>query len=265
MRVWIGISALAVWVGSVAACAPSEPPAPEETRPSGPVEWGYEADDGPSVWGELSTDYDLCATGTRQSPVDLITGPSTDLARLTTDYHDSAIELVNNGHTVQADYDAGSGIDLDGRRFVLRQFHFHAPSEHTVEGRSLPAEIHFVHDSPAGEVVVIGALVDAGRRNDALAPVLDNLPTTVDLPRAVIDERVSAAAILGVVGESMRYDGSLTTPPCTEGVRWIVLAEPLQLDEAQIDQIRAVVHENNRPVQPARGRPIASVHAPDQP
>ena len=166
---------------------------------------------------------------------------------------------------VQADYDAGSGIDLDGRRFVLHQFHFHAPSEHTVEGRSFPAEIHFVHDSPAGEVVVIGALVDAGRRNDALAPVLDNLPTTVDLPRAVIDEWVSAAAILGAVGESIRYDGSLTTPPCTEGVRWIVLAEPLQLDEAQIDQIRAVVHENNRPVQPARGRPIASVHALDQP
>jgi carbonic anhydrase len=181
------------------------------------------------------------------------------VAPLTTDYRDSAIELVNNGHTVQASYDAGSGIDLDGQRFALRQFHFHAPSEHTVQGRSFPAEIHFVHESPEGGLVVIGAFVDVGSRNHALAPVLDNLPTTVDLPREVLNARVSAAAILGAAGGSVRYDGSLTTPPCTEGVRWIVLAQALQLDEAQLDQIRGVAHENSRPVQPVQGRPIASV------
>lgn len=258
MRAWVGISMLVVCVGSSAACAPSEPPVPEETRPSGPVAWGYGADDGPSVWGELSIDYDVCATGTRQSPIDLVPGQPIDLIPLSIDYQDSAIELVNNGHTVQANYDAGSGIDLDGRRFVLRQFHVHAPSEHTLEGQSFPAEIHFVHASSAGELVVIGALVEAGRTSEALAPVLDNLPTTVDLPRAVIDERISAAAILGTVGESIRYDGSLTTPPCSEGVRWVVLADPIQLDEAQIEQIRAVVHENNRPVQAAQGRPVVS-------
>ncbi len=256
MRASIGIAVLAMWAGWSVACAPPEPAVPEDTRPSGPVEWGYEADDGPAMWGGLSTDYDVCTTGARQSPIDLSPVAPTELPPLTFDYQDSAIELENNGHTVQANYDPGSGIDLGGQRFVLRQLHFHTPSEHTLEGRSFPAEAHFVHESSAGDLVVVGALLDGGSRSDALAPVLDNLPTTVDLPRAVLDQRVSAGAILGSATESMRYDGSLTTPPCTEGVRWVVLADPIQVDEAQIEQIRAVLHENNRPVQPGNGRTI---------
>ncbi|MDA1183035.1 MAG: carbonic anhydrase family protein [Acidobacteria bacterium] len=258
MRSWIGLSVMAVWVGSSVACAPPAPPVAQDTRPSGPVQWGYGREDGPAVWGDLSVDYDLCATGTRQSPVDLRSVSAAEPEAFTFDYKDSAIELVNDGRTVRATYDPGSEVDIGGQRFGLRELHFHAPSEHTVGGRSFPAEVHFGHQSSAGDLAVIAAFLDVGRHSDALAPVLDRLPTTIDLPRAVLDNRLSAAAILGSVGEVMRYDGSLTKPPCTEGVRWFVLADAIAVDDAQIEQLRAVVYDNSRPVQPRNNRTIVS-------
>jgi carbonic anhydrase len=256
---WVWAMSVLALVTLPAACAPADaPPVAEETLPSGEVAWGYEAEDGPSVWGRLSATYDLCATGSRQSPIDLPADSVREPVLLAFDYHDSAIELVNDGHTIQLTYDAGSGIDLNGRRFTLRQLHFHAPGEHTRAGRAFPAEIHFAHESAAGGLAVVGALVEVGRRNAALASVLDNLPQTVGLPRGVLEERVSAAAILGSAHASILYEGSLTTPPCTEGVRWIVLAAPISIDEAQLERLHEVLRENSRPVQPANGRSIVS-------
>jgi carbonic anhydrase len=151
--------------------------------------------------------------------------------------------------------DGASAIVVEGKRYVLAQFHFHAPSEHTIDGRHADMEMHLVHKSEDGQVAVVGVMIRAGAENLAFAPIWDRLPTPANKERRAT-ATIDAASLLPKDHGHYRYLGSFTTPPCTEGVLWLVLRTPVELSRAQIDQFRAVIEGNNRPVQPRNQRAI---------
>ena len=219
--------------------------------------WGYEGAHGPEHWGSLDPGFAACSEGTRQSPIDLAEAEPGDLPDIAFDYAPSAISIGNNGHTIQVDYQPGSGIVLEGTRYGLRQFHFHHPSEHTVEGGSFPLEMHLVHSAADGALAVVGVLFEEGPPNEALGPVWERLPAEPG-PTAVVPGMVDAAALLPQRKTTWRYAGSLTTPPCTEGVSWLVMTEPLTVSAEQVGAFTAIFPGNARPVQPRHGRRLQS-------
>ena len=221
-----------------------------------PPHWSYEGEAGPESWGDLDEAYQLCASGTEQSPIDLAEESFTqeDLQDIVFDYQPTALTLLNNGHTIQVPYDAGSTIMLSGEEYELLQFHFHTPSEHALEGNLLGAELHFVHRrvGTEGDLAVVGVLIEEGAENEALAPVLANAPE--EEGETETEETVDANALLPEGRATYRYPGSLTTPPCSQGVRWNVLAEPIEMSAAQIETLFSIIGESNRPLQPLGDR-----------
>ena len=218
--------------------------------------WSYQGDSGPEQWAALDASFETCGQGLNQSPIDLHAPVAADQPAPSFDYRAGGRHLVNNGHAVQVDYDEGSSLTVDGRRFRLRQFHFHAPSEHTVDGRHFPLEAHLVHADADGNLAVVALLFEKGHANDALASIVANLPDTpgnaVDL-----DTPVNATDLLPIKPEHYRYNGSLTTPPCSEGVRWVVMQQHPSLSPGQIQAFEAAIgRDNNRPVQPINARVI---------
>ena len=218
------------------------------------VHWSYEGDTGPEHWGELSPDYAACSQGVEQSPVDIPTSAPVNPANLAFKYQPSAVNIFNNGHTVQVNYDQGSSIVLDGVTYNLVQFHFHAASEHEIGGVQDPMELHLVHKNAQGGLAVIGILLKAGAENPAYAPVLQNLPPQESQPTPVAGATVDANTLLPAQRGYWRYNGSLTTPPCTEGVKWLVMSTPVELSEAQIAAFTTIFKNNERPVQPLNAR-----------
>jgi carbonic anhydrase len=254
MRAVTRVLAVAVLVAACTAAPPASSSAPS-TAPS-PAHWTYEGEEGPANWGELSADYAACAEGTEQSPIDVANPSEADLANIAFDYRPAPLEIVNNGHTVQVNYAAGSSITVDGSAFALVQFHFHAPSEHTVAGAAADAELHLVHRADGGQLAVVGVLLTRGAANDGLAPVFENLPTTVGPSAAVPAATVDAGHLLPAVRTTYRYPGSLTTPPCTEGVSWLLMTDRVELSADQLAAFTSVIDGNNRPVQPLNEREV---------
>lgn len=216
--------------------------------------WSYSGEVGPDRWGALDPAFSACAKGKNQSPVNLTGFIDADLPPITFDYHSAAGEIVNNGHTIQANYQDGSSITVNGQRFSLKQFHFHSPSENTVDGESFPLEAHLVHADAQGNLAVIAVLFREGKANPALETLWQSMPhdegETRELPTPV-----SANGILPRSKDYYRFDGSLTTPPCTEGVEWLVMKSPMSASTEQIHQFtRTLHHPNNRPVQPLNAR-----------
>ena len=212
-------------------------------------EWGYEEHNGPAVWGRLDSAYETCSLGGEQSPIDLTGGRNADLPKVEFDYRRSGATIENTGHSIQVNPTPGNGIVVGGVRFELEQFHFHHGAEHTIEGVRLPLEMHFVHRGEGDALAVVGVLFREGPANRALAPVWSGLPASAGPARAVPDP-VDVQALLPESRTSWRYRGSLTTPPCTEGVAWIVLTEPLTLSAGQIEAFAAIFPNNYRPLQP---------------
>lgn len=221
------------------------------------VVYEYDGVDGPDHWSELCVDYTPCG-GKVQSPVN-ISGATDDaaLTDIAKTYLGTGTHIVNKGHTIQFNYDAGSSIVVDGQTYTLLQFHTHTHSEHTVNGTSYPMEIHFVHKNDAtGKLAVIGVFVEEGAENSILSHLVDHLPATKD---AVYDDAANtfaAADLLPSDKSYFTYSGSLTTPPCSEIVTWIVMEHPIEASTAQIHDFEALEHENARPVQPLEGRAI---------
>ncbi len=220
------------------------------------AEWGYEGAIGPAHWGDLCPDYALASTGRRQSPIDIHGATPQDLSAVEFRYHPAVIDVLYNGHTVEEKEDLASSVVVDGVEYTLQQFHFHSPSEHTVDGAHAAMEMHLVHKSAAGDVAVVAVMIEEGAENAAFAPIWSFLPDA-SRPARTSSTTVDAGALLPAGRRYYRYDGSFTTPPCTEGVLWVVLLEPVQLSGTQIAQFRAVIEGNNRPVQPLNGRSIA--------
>ena len=228
---------------------------PSETEK---VAWGYGEENGADVWGQLDPDFILGAEGTMQSPIDLADATSSELPGIVYDYSPSAMNLHNNGHTIEAAPVEANGIEIDGMRYELLQFHFHAPSEHTVNGQFFDMEMHLVHRNEEGTLAVVGVLIEPGDENPAFDPMWAQLPDAAGVTNSVENATVNASDLLPGERQTYRYDGSLTTPPCSEGVKWNVLTTPIQMSESQIAAFKAIVHDNTRPVQPLYDRVLLS-------
>lgn len=219
------------------------------------AEWGYEGETGPANWHKLDPAFRMCGEGRNQSPVNITGVVEAELPPLKIKEGGQVTGLVHNGHTVKATVSEGAGLEMDGHHFALKQFHFHAPSENAVDGKLYPMEIHFVHADKDGNLAVVGVFVKKGAENDTLARLWKALPRKKG--DTTKPEGVSATALLPKNRAYWRFNGSLTTPPCSEGVRWFVLKTPVEASEAQIQAFEKVMgHANNRPVQPLNARLI---------
>lgn len=242
----------------MAACAPQA----EESHTAEAVHWTYEGEEGPEHWGEINPDYAVCGTGKSQSPIDVESAAGDDLTNISFHYAPSEVNILNNGHTVQVNYDAGSYIELDGVRYDVAQFHYHAPSEHAVNGKLFAAELHIVHKNADGGLAVVGILLDEGAQNDALQPFIENLPAK-ESEVADAGVKINAADFLPTVQTTYRYSGSLTTPPCSEGVNWLLMTTPVEISAEQLTALKSLFdHGNNRPVQPLNDRPLVEDNTP---
>ncbi|XZG71439.1 carbonic anhydrase [Chitinibacteraceae bacterium HSL-7] len=216
------------------------------------ADWGYHGDHGPKAWGGE------CQSGKAQSPVNIVTkqASAADLPGLSFQYAPSSVRLVNNGHTIQLNYDAGSRVLIGNDAYSLLQFHFHAPSEEKINGKPADMVAHLVHKNDAGQLAVVAVLFKVGAENKTLATFWNKLPKQ--------QGEVNDAAVFNafdLLPENWGYyafEGSLTTPPCSEGVRWQVLKEPVTLSRAQLNAFKKLFPMNARPVQPLNGRVIKS-------
>lgn len=220
-------------------------------------EWSYSGQTGPQHWGTLSSEFNVCGSGKNQSPVDLVGMIEGNLPEPAFNYSAPGDTIVNTGHTLQIAYPEGNALTLDGRRYALKQVHFHTPSEYTVDGQRYPMEAHLVHADAQGNLAVIGVMFEKGEAHDALAGISDSLPGQADNRLSLPREGVSATAWLPERRDYYRLNGSLTTPPCTEGVRWLVMKNSVTASPAQLEALReAIGHANNRPLQPVNARLI---------
>jgi carbonic anhydrase len=216
----------------------------------GAEKWTYDGSTGPAHWAELDPAFAACASGHEQSPVALEEAARHQQGAIVLEYHQSKLRLSREHETVVASVEPGSSILLDGKRYELLQFHFHRPSEHTLDGKHFPLEMHFVHKGPDGSIAVFGLFVEEGKKNVAIAPVLARLPAS-GAAESALWKSVDLAAIVGAakIGEVFHYVGSFTTPPCTEGVSWNVREQPITWSKKQIEQLTAAIPTDNRPLQ----------------
>ncbi|KAB2334489.1 carbonic anhydrase family protein [Cytobacillus depressus] len=215
--------------------------------------WSYEEETGPDHWGELDLSYSACIKGSEQSPVNIEFSQvktSEKLESIEIKYQPTPFSIVNNGHTVQANAATPSNsIVVEGKEYQLVQFHFHTPSEHQFNGQHLDMELHLVHQDTNGELAVLGVLIQEGKENEKLASVWDVLPKDETEKDILINEPVDLQALLPSDQASFYYNGSLTTPPCTEKVKWIVFEKPIEMSKEQIQAFQQIFPDNHRPVQ----------------
>ncbi|MFB5265353.1 carbonic anhydrase [Paenibacillus enshidis] len=227
-----------------------------------PAHWSYEGDTGPEHWGDLNEDFLACKYGTQQSPINIKRSQLTSsdaIQPIEIHYGIAEANIQNNGHTIQVSLkDANPYIMLDGSRFTLAQFHFHHPSEHQINGQNADMELHFVHQSEDGKTAVLGVLINNGAENKAFESIWSSMPAKETEETVELEGTINLASMLPENLHSIRYNGSLTTPSCTEGVSWIVLDNPIEMSQAQIDQFAAIFPDNHRPVQPLGERKVVS-------
>lgn len=217
--------------------------------------WTYEGETGPDNWAELRDQFEACAAGVRQSPIELGGAGLADLENILFEYGDAPVKLLNNGHTIQADGITNNQIVLSGVAYPLVQFHFHAPSEHVEGGVQYPLEMHLVHRLDSGELAVVGVFIAEGAENNALAPVWDHLAMAAS-PAIDTGATIDIAQLLPAERQFYAYVGSLTTPACSEGVRWFVMNEPIEMSAEQIAAFTGIFDGNNRPLQDLEAREV---------
>lgn len=218
------------------------------------VHWGYAPKDGPNQWASLDQKYQACA-GYNQSPINISQTVSAQLPALEFNYNSHATSMIHNGHTVQIDFADGAFLNLDGQRFALKQFHLHTPSENVIRGQSYPMELHLVHASDQGELAVVAMMFEQGAENSKLQQLWQLMPRVAG-EKVNLNNNLQASQLLPTQQSYYRFNGSLTTPPCTEGVRWIIFKDVHQASAAQIQAFaeRMGGHSNNRPIQATNAR-----------
>ncbi len=218
--------------------------------------WSYTGEAGPENWAKLDAKFAMCGQGRNQSPIDLADLIEADLKPLKFEYKDGVADIVNNGHAVQVNYARGSFVTVDGRAFELQQFHFHSPSENRIRGRQFPLEGHLVHADKDGNLAVIAVMFEEGAANPLLTSLWQMMPAKVG-EKIALPAGLSVSQMLPSDRDYYRYNGSLTTPPCTEGVWWLVLKRPVTVSKEQVLQFsRALGFANNRLIQPVNARPV---------
>ena len=217
-------------------------------KKSGPAHWTYSGTGGPKNWGKLTSDYTVCGKGHRQSPINVTNAVRIAMAQIVVDYKPTPLAILNNGHTIQVNYAPGSIMRAGNRTYRLLQFHFHAPSEHKVNGQKYDAEVHFVHKADDGALAVLGVLIRTGAENPFVKQIWAQMPSSKG-SRSDATVILDPNSFLPQNRTYMRYFGSLTTPPCSEGVNWFLLTTPVEMSRVQIESFRRIVGPNNRPVQ----------------
>jgi carbonic anhydrase len=229
--------------------------APVVVPPAHGTHWSYEGESGPANWSKINVDWAKCGTGTRQSPIDLRDGMKVELEQIVFDYKPTSFSVVDNGHTVQVTLAGGNYITIQNRTYELLQFHFHRPSEERINGKGFEMVIHLVHRDAENKLAVVAVLLERGRAQSVIQTVWNNLPLekndTVN-PSVLLDP----SELLPAKRDYFTYMGSLTTPPCSEGVLWLVMKEPVQASPAQMALFSRLYPLNARPIQASSGRVI---------
>ncbi|HVS25601.1 MAG TPA: carbonic anhydrase family protein [Gammaproteobacteria bacterium] len=221
--------------------------------------WSYTGHTGPAYWGTLEQDYQTCALGRTQSPIDIRDAGvhKSDLPAIEFHYQPSKLKIIDNGHTVQVNYAPGSSISVGGKRYELQQFHFHKPSEEKLDGKSYDMVAHLVHKDADGKLAVVAVLLakaDAG--NPLIKTLWDNLPSKKEVESAVDAVTIDATDLLPTNRSYYTFSGSLTTPPCSEGVTWFVLRSPTAISGDEVARFAKSYPLNARPAQPLNGREV---------
>lgn len=233
----------------VKAAPPPPPPVARGTH------WSYEGDSGPANWSKINVDWAKCGNGSRQSPIDIRDGMKVELEQISFDYHPSSFNVVDNGHTVQVGVSGGNYITVQNRMFELQQFHFHRPSEERINGKAFEMVVHLVHRDAEGRLAVLALLLERGAPQTTIQTVWNNLPLEkfeTMQPTILLDP----AEMLPVRRDYYTYMGSMTEPPCSEGVLWLVMKQPVQASPAQMALFSRLYPLNARPIQPGNGRII---------
>ena len=233
----------------VKAAPPPPPPVPRGTH------WSYEGDSGPANWSKINVDWAKCGNGSRQSPIDIRDGMKVELERISFDYHPSSFNVVDNGHTVQVGVSGGNYITVQNRMFELQQFHFHRPSEERINGKAFEMVVHLVHRDAEGRQAVLALLLERGAAQATIQTVWNNLPLEkfeTMQPTILLDP----AEMLPTRRDYYTYMGSMTEPPCSEGVLWLVMKQPVQASPAQMALFSRLYPLNARPIQAGNGRII---------
>lgn len=217
--------------------------------------WSYKGHGGPAEWGELDKAFATCKLGKVQSPIDIRGAKAAELPAIKFDYKPTPLKMIDNGHTIQVNYAPGSSIDIGGTRYELLQFHFHKPSEEKINGKSHAMVAHLVHKGTDGTLAVVAVLLDKGGANHTIDTIWKNLPKEKEKETSG-NATIDATALLPASRSYYTFAGSLTTPPCSEGVRWFVLKTPVRIAESKITAFGKLYPMNARPTQPLNGRTI---------
>ena len=251
MKKLLTAAAVAVLLFQASACQRDK----VECDANGDFDWGYSYTNGPELWGQC---YEDC-NGKKQSPINIETSKTesnSSLSALQIDYRATPVHILNNGHAVELEYEEGSTLLWDGESYTLKQAHFHAGSEHSIDDEFADSEIHLVHKTEAGGIAVIGVMIEEGAENPFFARFFDNLPTIEGEHYESEADTLNILDMLPANRAYYTYEGSLTTPKCTEGVRWIVLQTPITASAAQIEKLNAILHVTHRPVQKLNRRKV---------
>ncbi len=258
-RVLLAVAALSglLAAGCQRAATASDGPAPasvaSQQKDREPA-WSYHGERGPQVWADLDPAWEVARTGREQSPVNIAGTVSATLQAVPFSYATSPVRLVNTGQMLEVHCDPGSSIRLDGIRYQLEKLAFHAPSEHTVGGRQAPMEMQLVHRDDRGDVAIIAIFIEQGSAHETIDAMWQRLSPAAGPPVAI--DEVQLERLLPRSRRYYRYRGSLTHPPCTEGVTWLVMQEPIRISEQQLDRFRSIHDRTSRPVQPLHDRQI---------
>lgn len=214
--------------------------------------WNYEGSTGPDNWGTLNAANRTCSIGSQQSPID-ISGPiDATQAPLELSWSKQPDTIVDNGHTIQLNFTPGDTLTIGGRTYGMVQFHFHHPSEHLLQGERFSMEAHFVH-ADGHDLAVVGVFMMPGRSNRAFNKIVSTMPASEESP-ALADPAIVPNELLPSKRGYYRYEGSLTTPPCSETVDWLVFGEPIEVAATDIERFAKLYPMNARPTQPRNRR-----------
>jgi len=262
----VGFTFLFCWPmsGAVAADKESESRSPlvhhyfSKSQHKHDAAWGYTGQQGPQFWGTLSPKYHLAKDGKQQSPIDIQTKDAIaeSLPPLKFNYRKERITAINNGHSIQHNEEPKSFLHVGDQVYSLEQFHVHVPSEHTIDGKHADMEIHFVHKSSSGEVAVVAAMVHADSKDPIDVPIYKELPKQVG--ETVVADQATRNPVDFIPKDHsyLRYIGSFTTPPCTEGIRWIMMKNPISITPTVLAEFKELIGGNNRPVQMLNDRQV---------
>ena len=258
LQVLVLAAATAALLPVTGFCAETAQAAPADKHAAHPAHWTYGGATGPAKWAALDEGFGGCAVGHEQSPINIRNADvqPAALPAISFDYKPTPLKIIDNGHTVQVNIAPGSWITVGDTRYQLLQFHFHKPSEERIDGKAYALVAHLVHKSEAGKLAVVAVLLDKGVKSPLIQAVFDNLPKAKQQESRVAGIDIDLNALLPDNRAYYSFAGSLTTPPCSEGVSWFVLKTPAQVSAEQIARFGRVYAANARPVQPLNGRVV---------